>query len=168
MGKDILGDRWTTPMAWTREFPLIIMHPALVSLPHGPSFRFLDDLTQLSPGKTGVGQYLLRGDEAFLEGHFPGEPLMPGALLIEALAQLGGVIAQSDPVIPPLQHLRLTAVQQAKILGSAVPGETLRVQATVLGRTPGLVMVEGEVRVGERVILTARLTLSGQPANEEL
>ena len=89
---------------------------------------------------------------------------MPGVLLIEALAQLGGVIAQSDPAIVPLENLRLTAVQQAKILGSAVPGETLRLQARVLGRSPGLVMVEGEVKVGESVVLTARITLSGQPA----
>lgn len=138
------------------------MHPALVSLPHGPSFRFVDDLTDLSPGQTGSGQYLVRGDEAFLEGHFPGAPLMPGVLLIEALAQLGGVVAQSDPAIAPLQNLRLTAVQQAKILGSAVPGETLRLQVKVLGRATGLVMVEGEVTVGERVLLTSRITLSGQ------
>ena len=138
------------------------MHPALVSLPHGPSFRFVDDLTDLSPGQRGSGQYLVRGDEAFLEGHFPGAPLMPGVLLIEALAQLGGVVAQSDPAIAPLQNLRLTAVQQAKILGSAVPGETLRLQVKVLGRATGLVMVEGEVTVGERVLLTSRITLSGQ------
>ena len=142
------------------DFPS--MHPALVSLPHGPSFRFVDDLIELTPGHDGVGQYLVRGDEAFLEGHFPGAPLMPGVLLIEALAQLGGVVAQSDPAIAPLQNLRLTAVQQAKILGSAVPGETLRLQAKVLGRAPGLVMVEGNVGVGERVLVTARVTLSGQ------
>jgi len=141
------------------------MHAALVSLPHGPSFRFVDDLTELTPGQEGVGQYLVRGDEAFLEGHFPGAPLMPGVLLIEALAQLGGVVAQSDPAMAPLQNLRLTAVQQAKILGSAVPGERLQLQARVLGRASGLVMVEGDVRVGERVLLTARITLSGQPAD---
>ena len=132
----------------------------------GPGYHDagVDDLTELTPGQTGAGQYLVRGDEAFLEGHFPGAPLMPGVLLIEALAQLGGVIAQSDPAIVPLENLRLTAVQQAKILGSGVPGETLRLQARVLGRSPGLVMVEGEVKVGESVVLTARITLSGQPA----
>lgn len=139
------------------------MHPSLVSLPHGPSFRFVDDLIELMPGQDGVGQYLVRGDEAFLEGHFPGAPLMPGVLLIEALAQVGGVVAQCDPAIAPLQNLRLTAVQQAKILGSAVPGETLRLQAKVLGRAPGLVMVEGTVTAGGRVLLTGRITLSGQP-----
>jgi 3-hydroxyacyl-[acyl-carrier-protein] dehydratase len=137
------------------------MHPALASLPHGPSFRFVDDLTELIPGQSGVGTYLLRGDEAFLEGHFPGAPLMPGVLLIESLAQLGGVVAQSDPQLPPLTNMRLTAVQQAKILGSATPGEMLLLEAKVLGRAPGLVMLEGTVRVGERVLLSARLTLSG-------
>jgi len=69
---------------------------ALQRLPHGPEFRFIDRLIELEPGKRGVGQYTVRGDEPFLRGHFPGEPMMPGVLLVEAAAQLAGVLAQSD------------------------------------------------------------------------
>ena len=79
----------------------------------------------------------MRGDEAFLSGHFPGNPLMPGVILIEALAQLGGVVAQSDPTLSPLADLKLTAVRTAKIMGSAVPGEILTIRAEVAGRMGG-------------------------------
>lgn len=143
------------------------MHPALSSLPHGPSFRFVDDLSALVPGQSGEGTYRLRGDEAFLSGHFPSAPLMPGVLMIEALAQLGGVVAQCDPAHPPLTDLRLTAVQQAKVLGSITPGITLLLSVKVLGRAPGLVMLEGDVRGEDRVLVTARLTLSGTPPNAD-
>ena len=137
------------------------MHDALLTLPHGPAFRFIDVLDALVPGRSGTASYLLRGDEAFLAGHFPGAPLMPGVLLIEAIAQLGGVIAQSDPAIPPLRELRLAAVHNAKITGSAVPGETLRLDAAVTGRLGGLVQIEGRVHVGAKLVLSTRLTLGG-------
>lgn len=137
------------------------MHAALSHLPHGPEFRFVDDLDELVAGKSGSARYAVRGDEAFLAGHFPGAPLMPGVLLIEALAQLGGVIAQSDPAIPPLRNLRLSAVQGAKITGSAVPGETLLMHASVLGRLGALIQIEGQAWVGEKLVLTTRLTLGG-------
>lgn len=133
----------------------------LAALPHGPSFRFVDELTSLTPGQRGEGRYRVRGDEAFLAGHFPGNPLMPGVILIEALAQLGGVVAQCDPVLLPLGDLKLTAVRGAKITGSAVPGEQLVILAEVAGRLGGLVQVQGEVRIGERLVLTAQITLSG-------
>ena len=147
-----------------------IMNDALLILPHGPTFRFVDALDALVPGRSGAARYLLRGDEAFLSGHFPGAPLMPGVLLIEALAQLGGIIAQSDPVIPPLPALRLAAVHNAKITGSAVPGETLLLEAEVAGRMDSLVQIEGRVRVGSRLVLTTRLTLcgSGLPHEDRL
>ena len=134
---------------------------ALAALPHGPTFRFVDELTSLEPGQRGEGRYTVRGDEAFLSGHFPGNPLMPGVILIEALAQLGGVVAQSDPTLSPLADLKLTAVRGAKIMDSAVPGEILTIRAEVAGRMGGLVQVQGEVRAGDRVLLTAQVTLSG-------
>src|SRR2546425_11773760 len=101
---------------------------ALAALPHGPEFRFLDRLILLEPGKNGAGEYTVRGDEPFLRGHFPGQPLMPGVLLVEAAAQLAGTVAQSDPQHPRLAGLKLTALRNVKILGTARPGEVIRVE----------------------------------------
>lgn len=134
---------------------------ALRNLPHGPEFRFLDRLTSLTPGQQGTGEYRVRGDEPFLRGHFPGEPLMPGVILVEAAAQLSGVVAQSDPTIPPLPGLKLTALRGVKLLGTARPGEVVRLEATVTGRLGNLIQASAQAFVGEAKVLSAELTLAG-------
>lgn len=139
-----------------------LLTKALNSLPHGPEFRFLDRLLSLEPGKAGVGEYTLRGDEPFLRGHFPGEPLMPGVLLIEAAAQLAGTVLQSDPQIPPMPGLKLTAIRGAKILGTARPGKIIRLEAKVLGRMNNLVQAQVTASVAGEVVLNAELTMSGE------
>jgi 3-hydroxyacyl-[acyl-carrier-protein] dehydratase len=135
---------------------------ALASLPHGASFRFVDRLLTLEGGKAGTSIYRVRGDEAFLEGHFPGNPMMPGVILLEAIAQLGGVVAQSDPSEPPLGDMRLTAIRNAKILGAAVPGDELEILAVVEGRLGGLIQIDGEISVRGNLLAKAKVTLSGQ------
>jgi len=142
------------------------LETALRTLPHGPEFRFIDRLISLTPGKEGTGEYRVRGDEPFLRGHFPGEPIFPGVLLVEAAAQLAGVVAQSDPVIPPLAGLKLTALRVVKILGTAQPGETILVEARITGRLGNLVQAQATARVGGQVVLTAELTLSGDTPRE--
>jgi 3-hydroxyacyl-[acyl-carrier-protein] dehydratase len=134
---------------------------ALGLLPHGPEFRFLDRLISLEPGRSGVGEYAVRGDEPFLRGHFPGQPLMPGVLLVEAAAQLAGTVAQSDPQIAPLRGLKLTAIRAAKILGTAAPGDMVRVEARVIGRMANLVQAQATATVRSRVVLQVELILSG-------
>ena len=135
---------------------------ALSFLPHGPEFRFVDRLTALDPGKSGSGEYRIRGDEPFLRGHFPGEPIFPGVLLIEAAAQLAGVVAQSDPTRRPLEGLKLTAVRNAKILGAAAPGQTIHIEAEVTGRFDNLVQAQATVTIQAEEILKADLVLSGE------
>ena len=137
------------------------LQAALKSLPHGSSFRFLDELLSLDPGVEAVASYRVRGDEAFLEGHFPGNPMMPGVILIEAIAQLGGVVIQTDRGNPPMSDLRLTGVRGAKILGAAVPGDLLEIRVKVEGRLGGLAQVAGEVHGPDGVLATAKVTLSG-------
>jgi 3-hydroxyacyl-[acyl-carrier-protein] dehydratase len=134
---------------------------ALKLLPHGVEFRFIDRLIHLNPGQSGEGEYKVRGDEPFLRGHFPGEPIFPGVLLAEAAAQLAGVVAQSDPKIQPLKNLKLTALRNVKILGTARVGETISLEAKIAGRLGNLVQAQATAKVGGEIILTAELTLSG-------
>lgn len=135
---------------------------ALKSLPHGPEFRFLDRLMELVPGKSGIGEYKVRGDEPFLRGHFPGAPIFPGVLLIEAAAQLAGTVAQSDPQIAPMSGLKLTAIRNAKILGTAKPGETIRLEARITGRLGNLVQAQATVTSNQLTLVTVDLVLSGE------
>lgn len=135
---------------------------ALRLLPHGSEFRFVDRLVSLEPGRAGQGEYEVRGGEAFLRGHFPGDPLMPGVLLVEAIAQLAGIVAQSDPAITPLLRLKLTALRGVKILGASRPGDIVSLDARVTGRLANLVQASGEARIGEKLLVAADLTLSGE------
>jgi 3-hydroxyacyl-[acyl-carrier-protein] dehydratase len=134
---------------------------ALNLLPHGPEFRFIDLLLNLDPGKSAVGEYRVRGDEPFLRGHFPGEPIFPGVLLVEAGAQLAGIIAQSDPQIPPMPGLKLTAMRGIKILGAARPGETIRIEAKLLSRMGNLVQAQVTAATNGAIVMKGELTLSG-------
>ena len=136
---------------------------ALSSLPHGPAFRFVDELVELIPGVSATARWTLKGDEAFLAGHFPGQPLLPGVIMIESLAQLGGVLAQSDRGDNPLKNVRLTAVRQFKILGSIPPGQTLTLHAKRDAVMPGLVQISGEILTSDGTKLaTGSIVLSGE------
>ena len=115
----------------------------LLSLPHGPEFRFIHKITALEPGKSAEGTYQISGDEEFLRGHFPENPMWPGVIMVEAIAQLGGIAAQSDPDQPRLEGMKLTAIKNVKILGTAEPGATLIVEAKVEGRMGNLIQISG-------------------------
>jgi 3-hydroxyacyl-[acyl-carrier-protein] dehydratase len=138
-----------------------LLDQALRQLPHGPEFRFVDCLLELDPGRRGAGEYRVRGDEAFLQGHFPGQPIMPGVILVEAVAQLAGVVAQCDPHVPPLPGLKLTAIRAAVPKIFAAPGETLTLRAEITGRMGNLVQARGCAETGGRVLLQTDVVLAG-------
>lgn len=136
---------------------------ALSALPHGDTFRFIDEMVSMEPGISARALWTLKGTEAFLEGHFPGQPLLPGVIMIEALAQLGGVLAQSSRGERPLLNMRLTAVRQFKILGSIPPGQTLTLVARQDAVMPGLVQISGEILTAEGgKLASGSIILSGE------
>ena len=134
---------------------------ALQLLPHGAEFRFVDRLLSLEPGRSATAEFRVAPDAPFLRGHFPRQPLFPGVLLIEAAAQLAGIAAQSDPLLTPLPNLKLTAVRNVKIMGTAKPGEVIRIEAAVTGRLNNLVQADVSITVEDRTVMQGALTLSG-------
>jgi 3-hydroxyacyl-[acyl-carrier-protein] dehydratase len=135
---------------------------ALASLPHGPEFRFLDRVLTLDPGRSATAEYTVRGTEPALAGHFPGTPLFPGVLLVEAGAQLAGIVAQSATTDPAAPRLRLTALRAVKILGTASPGETIRFEARLLQRLGGLVQAQASASVEGVTVMQGELTLCAE------
>ena len=78
----------------------------LAQLPHGPSFRFITSVDQIKTGESGQALWSLKGDEPFFVGHFPGNPIVPGVLIAEALAQLSGLVgADADSSGGKLAHI---------------------------------------------------------------
>jgi len=65
-------------------------------LPHRPPFRFVDAVDALDPGVSVTARYVVTGDESFLAGHFPGNPVFPGVIQLEALAQAGAIALLAD------------------------------------------------------------------------
>jgi len=141
--------------------PPEILELAMRSLPHGPEFRFVDRMVSLTPGVTGVGEYRVRGDEYYLRGHLPGEPILPGVLLVESAAQVAGMVAQEDPANPRWPRMKLAALRSVKILGSARPGETLRIEAVITGRLGPMIQARASAFIGETKVLSAELALCG-------
>jgi 3-hydroxyacyl-[acyl-carrier-protein] dehydratase len=134
---------------------------AMRSLPHGAEFRFVDRMVSLTPGVKGVGEYRVRGDEYYLRGHLPGEPIMPGVLMVEAAAQVAGMVAQEDPGNPRWPRLKLTALRAVKIFGAARPGDTLRIEAHITGVLGSMIQAQVNAFIAENKVLAADIALSG-------
>lgn len=102
-------------------------------LPHRRPFLFVDQLLELEPGKSAIGRWTVDPEEPFLRGHFPGHPIVPGVLIIEALAQVGACLAAVDPRyagrIPALARL-----ENARFRRQVKPGDTLELRIE-LGHT---------------------------------
>jgi 3-hydroxyacyl-[acyl-carrier-protein] dehydratase len=101
-------------------------------LPHRSPFLFVTELRSVEPGQSASGSWQLTGEEAFFAGHFPGRPTLPGVLMVEALAQLGGVAVLADPAHAGKLPL-FGGIERARFRRQVVPGERLDLEVT-LGR----------------------------------
>jgi 3-hydroxyacyl-[acyl-carrier-protein] dehydratase len=134
---------------------------ALQALRKGGSLRFLDCLVSLQAGLSGAAEYTVRGDEPFLRGHFPGQPLFPGVLLIEAAAQLASVVARtSQEDRSKMRELKLASLRGVKIVGTAKPGQTIFLEAKVSGRVGSVVQCETSAAVNGQVVMQATMAFT--------
>ena len=105
------------------------MRPADV-LPHRDPFLFVSEIVAVDPGRSATGRWHLTGDEAFFAGHFPGRPTLPGVLMLEALAQVGGIAVLADVRFASRLPL-FGGVDKARFRRQVVPGETLELEVEV-------------------------------------
>ena len=95
----------------------------LASLPHGISFRFVDRVLELAPGRRVVALKNVTTNDPYLQGHFPGNPLMPGVLLVEAMVQTAGLL------LPEGSSAVLAQIKEARFRRPVVPGDQVRIEA---------------------------------------
>jgi len=125
-------------------------------LPHRYPMLLIDRITAFERNKYAAGYKNLTMNEHFFQGHFPGFPLMPGVIMIEALAQLGGTI-----ILGPDDFRRrsavLTGIHKAKFRRPVIPGDRLDMEATLLRMRSGMGWVGAEAKVDSKPVCTAEL-----------
>lgn len=132
-------------------------------LPHRPPMRLVEEVVDITPGNSAVGRRTIRPDDFFLDGHFPGQPVVPAIILVELLAQTGGLAAGSlsaEEAGAPIQF-RVASIGPFKFLFPVTPGATLEARARVLKQLGRLYKIEGEVRADGRIAAVGSLTLAG-------
>ncbi len=123
-------------------------------------YFLIDKVTELVRGERARGVKNVTLSDEILHDHFPDHPIMPGALIVESLAQLAGFLLEMSTNRPdaPLRRALLVQIQQAKFHETAGPGDRLDLEVSIDSTLEGAAQVTGEARVGERRIVRASLT----------
>ena len=126
-------------------------------LPHDHPFLFVDKVTEIS-AKHAVGIKSVTMTEDFFRGHFPDDPIMPGVLQVEALAQLGGIMFLSN-VDKPEEYMTLfMKIENAKFKDKVVPGDTMVMRVELMAPLRrGIGAVKGQIFIGSKLVMEAEL-----------
>ena len=127
-------------------------------LPHRYPFLLVDRVVELEDGKRVVGIKNVTVNESFFQGHFPGQPIMPGVLLLEVMAQVGGVLARKTAEGKGKPTVFLTGIEKAKFRQPVVPGDQLRVEVEVIRRRDPFWKMTGRISVDTVLVCEGEMT----------
>ncbi len=135
-------------------------------LPHRYPFLLIDRVTGLTRKQRIVALKNVTINEPFFAGHFPGYPIMPGVLIVEALAQAGGALLLTEVADRDGKLMVFTGIERAKFRKPVVPGDQLRLEVEVLVWRQNAVRMQGKAFVGDKLCCEAVITcqLVSRPA----
>ncbi len=128
-------------------------------IPHRQPFMLLDTIEELEPGIKAVGRKCVTYNEPFFAGHFPGEPVMPGVLIIEALAQAGAVALLSKPEFKG-KIAYFGAINSAKFKGKVIPGDVLDLETEIIKMKGPIGIGNAKAYVDGKLVAQAELTFA--------
>jgi len=127
-------------------------------LPHRYPFLLVDRIIEYEPSKRVVGIKNVSLNEPFFAGHFPGAPVMPGVLIVEAMAQTAGVMMLASLPDRETKLVFFTGIDSAKFRRPVVPGDQLRLELTVLKLRPRYIKLRGEAYVDGQLVAEAGIS----------
>jgi 3-hydroxyacyl-[acyl-carrier-protein] dehydratase len=128
-------------------------------LPHRAPMRLVEEIVEIRPGEFARGRRLAKPDDWYFQGHFPGDPVVPAIILVELLAQTGGIAACSGAGAQS-PALRVAAFAPFKFPGAARPNAILEATVRVVGRMGGMIKIEGEVTADNQLVATGGVVLA--------
>ena len=129
-------------------------------LPHRYPFLLVDRIIEYEPNKRVVGIKNVTLNEPFFQGHFPGAPVMPVVLIVEAMAQTAGVLMLATLPDRESKLVFFTGIDNAKFRKPVVPGDQLRLELTVLRLRPRYIRLRGEAYVDRQLVAEAEIASS--------
>lgn len=143
------------------ETPALPLDAAAIEaiIPHRPPFRFVDEIHELEPGVRASGRHVVPADAWYLTGHFPGNPIVPGVIMVEAAAQVGAVCALTHPdyarrfgVFAAIDEVRFTRIVR--------PGDVLELAVEVERVRGRIAQARAVIRVGSDRAVAGKLTFA--------
>jgi len=137
---------------------MLDIHEIQRLIPHRYPFLLIDRIIEMEPGKRIVGLKNVTINEPYFVGHFPGLPIMPGVLILESMAQAGGVLVKKSMNVPDEKLMFFMGIDKAKFRRPVVPGDQIRLEIDVLSLHARFARVRGKAYVDGTLVAEAELS----------